>query len=98
MAIEVSSPSAAAGANIESGMAASKPESRGLEMTSQPDAAKANPEKGQVFIKNRLNEIIKLPGGKTYQFKHTREVITDPELIKKLKQVADKYQIIIHEE
>jgi hypothetical protein len=48
---------------------------------------------GVTFIKNRRNEIISLPNGKTYMFKKSKETVFDPEVIKGLRAVAKKYDI-----
>lgn len=48
---------------------------------------------GVTFVKNRTNEIIVLPNGKTYKFRKSKETVYDPDVIKGLRQVAKKYDI-----
>ena len=70
---------------------------RQITETQEAVLTEAETQVGTAFVKNHLNEIIVLPNGNTYQFKKTREVITDPELVKGLKKVAGKYGIIVAE-
>lgn len=43
---------------------------------------------GVVFVKNQVNEVIKFEDGTQHQFSESRTLVTDPELIDKLRQVA----------
>lgn len=47
---------------------------------------------GVTFVKNQM-ELIRFEDGSTYEFKQSRETITDPELIEKLRSVAARCNI-----
>lgn len=61
------------------------------EATQAPSEPQAE---GVAFVKNQTNEIIYFGDGTNYRFQKSREFITSPELIEKLRAVADRYQII----
>lgn len=50
---------------------------------------------GVQFVKNHLNEIITLPDGNTFQFVTTLQTITDPAIIKGLRdpEVSRRYSV-----
>jgi hypothetical protein len=48
------------------------------------------PEIGSVFINNFTNRIFKFSDGTQYQFKLTREVHTDPTLVKNLTELVNQ--------
>jgi hypothetical protein len=48
------------------------------------------PEIGSVFINNITNRIFKFADGTQYQFKLTREVHTDPTLVKNLTELVNQ--------
>ena len=58
-------------------------------------AAPAATAEGVVFIKNRINEIVVLPGNQKFKFAKSRITVSDPKLIEGLKKVASKYGIFI---
>jgi len=49
------------------------------------------------FIKNRTNELVVLPDGKTFKFSKSSFSTSDESLIESLKSVANKYGIFIAE-
>ena len=55
-----------------------------------PPKENQEPEIGSVFINNFTNRIFKFADGTQYQFKSTREVHTDPTLVKNLTELVNQ--------
>lgn len=67
------------------------------DVTAAPVEAGTETRKGVWFIKNNINELVLLPGGKgdkTYKFTRCRECFFDPEMIEGIRSVADRHHII----
>lgn len=60
---------------------------------SQDDATEQSGGEGVTFVKNQVNELIRFEDGTSFQFQKSRQTITDPELIEKLRSVATRCNI-----
>ena len=73
-------------------------DSTGTAPVTADQSAPSATQSGQWFVKNRTNELVTLPDGKTvYKFRKSREFVTDPKIIAGLKAVSNKYQIFLAE-
>ena len=70
---------------------------RPIQSTDEVVQTKAETLTGTAFVKNHLNEEVILPDGTRIKFVTTRQVFTDPAIVKGLKAVASKYGIIVPE-